>query len=58
MISLYYFTNKALQVEFNINLDSHHINHANSILVIEPNFPEFGKKIRYIIKFQKRVVTI
>ena len=48
MINPYYFTNRALQVGFEINLDSHHINHANSKLTITPNFPEFGIELRYI----------
>ena len=34
MLNPYYFTNRALQVGFKINLDSHHINHANSKLTI------------------------
>ena len=41
MINPYYFTNRALQVAFKINLDSHHINHANSKLAITPNYPDF-----------------
>ena len=38
----YYFTDRNLKVGFKINLDSHHINHANSKLTILPNYPEFG----------------
>ena len=50
MINPYYFTDRALQVGFKINLDSHHINHLNSILTITPNHPEFGIEVRYINK--------
>ena len=46
MINPYYFTDRALQVEFKINLDNHHINHANSKLTITPNYPEFGIQVR------------
>ena len=48
MINTYYFTDRSLKVEFKINLDSHHINHANSKLTIILNFPESGIEVRYI----------
>ena len=54
----YYFTNRALQVAFKINLDSHHINHANSKLTITPNFPEIGFELRYINKIMKELAMI
>ena len=38
MINPYHFTDRALQVGFNITLDSDHITHANSKLTIKPNF--------------------
>ena len=47
MINPYCFTDRALQVRFNINLDSHHINQFNSKLTIKPNFPEHGIESRY-----------
>ena len=50
MINPYYFTDRNLKVGFKINLDSHHINHANSKLTITPNHPEFGIEIGYINK--------
>ena len=43
MINPYYFTDRALQVGFKINLDNHHINHATSKFNITPNYPEFWK---------------
>ena len=43
---------------FKINLDTHHINHANSKLTITPNYPEFGIEIRYIIKNIKELSVI
>ena len=38
MINPFYFTDRALQVGFNITLESHHINHANSKLIVKPNY--------------------
>ena len=40
MTNPYYFTDRALQVGFNITVDSHHNNHANSILTIKPSYSE------------------
>ena len=53
MINPYYFTDRNLKVGFKINLDSHHINHDNSKLIIIPNHPEFGIEVRYIDKIVK-----
>ena len=50
MINPYHFTDKNLKTGFKINLESHNIKHANSILIITPNFPEFGIEFRYINK--------
>ena len=58
MINPYYFTNKNLKRGFKINLDSHNIEHANSILTILPNFPEFGIEFRYINKIVKELSVI
>ena len=55
MLNPYYFTDRALRVGFNINLDSHHINDANSKLTITPNYPDFGIEVRYINKFLKEL---
>ena len=55
MINPYYFTYKILKVGFKINLDSHHIIHANSKLTIIPNYPEFGIEVRYISKIMKEL---
>ena len=46
MLNPYYFTYRALQVGFNISLDSHHINHANSKIIVRPSYPEFGIQVR------------
>ena len=43
---------------FKINLDSHHINHANSKLTITPNYPAFGIEVRYINKIMKKLAVI
>ena len=44
----YYFIDKNLENGFKINLESHNISHANSILTITPKIPEFGIEYRYI----------
>ena len=58
MLNPYYFTDRNLEVEFKINLDSHHINHANSKLTITPNYPEFGIEVRYVNKIIKEISFI
>ena len=58
MINPYYFTDRALQVGFQINLVSHHINHANSKITIIPNYPEFGIEVRYNNKIMKELSII
>ena len=55
MLNPYYYTDRNLKVGFKTNLDSHHINHANSKLTIIPNFPEFGIEVRYINKIMKEL---
>ena len=42
----YCFTDRNLKVGFNIILESHQINHANSKLIIKPNYPEVGVEVR------------
>ena len=58
MLKPYYITDKNLQVGFKIDLDSHHINHANSYITIIPNYPEFGIEVRYINKIMKGLSVI
>ena len=58
MINPYYFTDRSLKVGFNITLESHHINHAKSKLIIKPNYPEFRIKVRYINKIMKELSII
>ena len=58
MINPYCFTDDNLKFGFKINLDSHHINHANSKLTIIPNYPEFGIEFRYINKIMKELSVI
>ena len=36
-INPYFFTDRALKLGFNITLENHHINHANSNLIVKPN---------------------
>ena len=54
----YYFTDRDLQIGYNINLDSHNINHANSILTITPNSQEIVVEFRYINKILKELSVI
>ena len=54
MINPNYVTDRNLQVEFKINLDSHHL---NSKLTITPNL-EFGIEIRDINQIIKRLSNI
>ena len=58
MLNPYYFTDTNLKVGFNINLDRHHISHANSKLTITPNHPEFGIEVRYINKIIKELSVV
>ena len=54
----HYFTEKALQLGFNLSLDSLHINHSNSNTNIKPIFPEFGIEFRYTNKVLKEMATV
>ena len=58
MINPYYFTDRSLQVGFNITLESHHIDHAVSKLFVKPNYPEFGIEVRYVNKIIKELSII
>ena len=58
MINPYYFIDENLKYGFKINLESHNINHANSLLNILSNFPGIGIKTRYINKILKEMATI
>ena len=49
---------KILKNDFKNNLESHNFSHANSILTIIPNFPEFGIEFRYINKIIKEMSVI
>ena len=58
MLNPYYFTDRNLKVGFKINLDNHHINHANSKLTLTPNYPEFGIEVRYINNIVNKLSVI
>ena len=57
MINPYYLTERAIQVGFNITLESHHINQANSKIIIKPNYAEFGIEVRYVNKISKEMAS-
>ena len=54
----YYFIDKNLKIGFKINLESHIICDANSILTIIPIFPDFGIEVKYIITIIKKLSVI
>ena len=58
MINPYYFIDENLKIGFKNNLESHKINHANSISTITPNFQEFGIEFTYIIEIVKELSVI
>ena len=58
MLNPYYFTDRSLKIRDKNNLDSHHINHANSKLTIIPNYPQFGIEVRYINEIMKELSVI
>ena len=58
MINPYYSIDENLKIVFKLNLESHNINHANSLLNMLPNFPDIGIETRYINKILKEMATI
>ena len=58
MLNPYNFIDEILKTGFKINLESHNIGHANSVLTITPKFPEFGIEYRYINKIIKELSII
>ena len=58
MINPYCFNDENLKIGFKINLESHNIIHANSILTITPNFSKFGIEFRYINEIIKELSVI
>ena len=58
MINPYYFIDEKLRIGFKIKLESHNINHANSLLNIIPNFQDIGIETRYISKIPKEMATV
>ena len=53
----YFFIDQNLEIGFKINLASHNISHANSLLNIIPNFPDIGIETKYKNKILKEVAT-
>ena len=56
LINPYFFIDGNLKIGFKITLESHKISHANSILTITPNFPEFEFEFRSINKIIKELL--
>ena len=57
MINPYYLFDENLKIGFKINLESHNINHANSLLNIEHNFPDIGIETMSFFKILKEMAT-
>ena len=58
MIEPYYFSGENLKISFKINLESHIINHAFSILYNMPKYKKLWIEIKYITKILKEMATI
>ena len=58
MVNPYHFIDENLKNGFKINLESHNISNAISILTIAHNFPEFGIEFRYTNKTIKELSVI
>ena len=54
----HYFIDRDLQIGYNINLDSHNINYANSFLTFTPMFPEFVVEFIYNDKILRKLSVI
>ena len=57
MINPYYFIDENLKIGFKINLESHKVNHVNSLLNMIPKFPDSGIQTRYINEILKEMTT-
>ena len=55
MIKPYYFTDRESKVGFSITLENHDINHANSKLIVKPDYPKFRFEVRYNTKVIKEI---
>ena len=58
MINPYYFIDENLKIGFNIILESPNINHAKSLLNIEPNVPDIGIETRFVNKILTEMATL
>ena len=54
----YYFTGRALKIGLNESSERHHINHANSKIIIKPFFPEFERDFQYFNKILNEMAPI
>ena len=58
MINPYKLIDENLKIGFKINLESHNINLANSILTIIPVYTDLGIETRYNNKILKEMATV
>ena len=58
MINPFYLIDENLKNGFKINLESHNISLANSILTITPKFPDFGIEFSNVNKIIKELSVI
>ena len=57
MFNPYFFIDEISKIGFKINLDSHNINQANSLLTITHIFPNIGIETRYFNQILKKMAT-
>ena len=57
MIRPYNFTNENLKNGFKVNLESHNVNHTNSISTITTKYTDFGFETIYINKIIREMAT-
>ena len=57
MFNPYYFNDEKLKNGLKINLKSHNISHAKSLINIIPNFPNIGIETRHVNKIPKTMAT-
>ena len=58
MLNPHYFIDRPLQVGFNVTLDIHHFNQANSKRFNKPDCLEFGLELQYINQILKEMANI
>ena len=58
MINPYSITDRNFEIGLKNNLDSHNVNHTNSISTVIPIYPDFGIETKYNNEIMKEMSTI